>query len=55
MTAQQFMQGFSAAGRISAPEPKIGDSYIANRQVAGQWVKVRLTWDGKEWSADGKE
>ena len=49
MTAQQFMASFSSAGRIEAPEPQVGDSYLANRKVAGEWVKVRLTWDGKEW------
>jgi hypothetical protein len=49
MTAQQFMAGFSSAGRINAPELQVGDSYLANRKIGGVWVKVRLTWDGKEW------
>jgi hypothetical protein len=49
MNAQEFFRSFSSAGRINVPEPKIGDSYVANRKVDGVWVKVRLVWDGEEW------
>ena len=49
MKATEFIAGFSAAGRIKVNPPQIGDSYIANRQIGGEWVKARLTWDGKEW------
>jgi hypothetical protein len=49
MKAQQFMSSFSSAGRLTVDPPKIGDSYIATRRIDGEIVKVRVTWDGKEW------